>query len=189
MQKWPDHPRVTVESEAALWDWLDAHHATASGAMLITFKAAQRDKYVSREAVLDALIAYGWIDGRRYVVDASRSAQLITPRKAQHWAQSYKDRAEALQAAGRMRPAGQAAVAAGKASGLWDFMADVDRLEVPQDLDTALGPARVGWDGLAPSYRRNVLRWIKLAKTPATRTKRIRTAAEATARCEKLPQM
>jgi uncharacterized protein YdeI (YjbR/CyaY-like superfamily) len=68
-------------------------------------------------------------------------------------------------------------------------MADVDRLEVPDDLDLALGQARRAWDGLAPSYRRNVLRWIKLAKTAPTRDKRIAAAARATYDGVKIPQM
>ncbi|MEO0937972.1 MAG: YdeI/OmpD-associated family protein [Pseudomonadota bacterium] len=184
----PDVPKVEVTSAPALWAWLAAHHST-DGALLITWKAATQDKYVSRDAVLDALVAYGWIDGRRFVVDDERTAQLITPRRVQHWAQSYKDRAERLEAEGRMMPPGAASVAAGKTSGLWDFMADVDRLEVPADLHAALGPARGDWDALAPSYRRNVLRWVKLAKTDATRAKRVAAAAEATVEGRKLAQM
>jgi len=189
MTAMPDHPKVEITTSKALWAWLEDHHAQTAGAILITWKAAARDKYVSRDAVLDALVAYGWIDGRRYTVDAERTAQLITPRKAQHWAQSYKDRAEVLSKDGRMRPAGAASVAAGKANGLWDFMAEVDRLEVPPDLDAGLGNLRATWDALAPSYRRNVLRWIKLAKTAPTRAKRIEAAVAATRAGEKLPQM
>ncbi|MEL7100246.1 MAG: YdeI/OmpD-associated family protein [Pseudomonadota bacterium] len=188
MSALPDLPRVEVASEGALWDWLARHHAT-DGALLVTWKAAHQEKYVSREAVLDALVAYGWIDGRRYTVDEARTAQLITPRRVQHWAQSYKDRAARLEAEGRMQPPGAASVASGKASGLWDFMADVDRLEVPEDLAAALGSAREAWDALAPSYRRNVLRWVKLAKTDATRAKRIALAAKATREGRKLEQM
>lgn len=181
--------QVEIESAAALWDWLEAHHGQGESVALVTWKAADPARYVSREDVLDALIAYGWIDGRRFTVDDARTAQLIAPRGVQHWAQSYKDRAARLEAQGRMRPAGRASVAAGKASGLWDFMADVDALIVPQDLDAALGEARAAWDGLAPSYRRNVLRWIKLAKTAPTRAKRVAAAAAATRAGEKLPQM
>lgn len=184
----PDLPQIEITSEAALWDWLEAHHGT-DGTLLVTWKAAHKGKYVSRDAVLDALVAYGWIDGRRYTVDGDRTAQLITPRKVQHWAQSYKDRAARLEAEGLMRAPGAASVAAGKANGLWDFMADVDRLEVPADLGAALGPARGAWDALAPSYRRNVLRWIKLAKTDATRAKRVAAASDATAEGRKLAQM
>lgn len=185
----PALEQVEVKDVRSLWDWLETHHGQEASVLLLTYKAARREWYVSRDAVLDALIAYGWIDGRRYVVDADRTAQLIAPRGTQMWAQSYKDRAQALEAEGRMRPAGRAAVAAGRVSGVWDFMADVDRLEVPEDLAQALGGARAVWDGLAPSYRRNVLRWIKLAKTAPTRAKRIAQAAQATADGVKIPQM
>lgn len=189
MSKLPELEQIEIKDEQALWDWLELHHAQPASVLLVTYKAAMPAFYVSREAVLDALLAYGWIDGRRYVVDAGRTAQLIAPRGTQMWAQSYKDRIDALEAAGRMKPAGRAAVKAGRASGLWDFMADVDRLEVPEDLATALGEVRIVWDGLAPSYRRNVLRWIKLAKTAPTRSKRIAQAAQATREGAKIPQM
>ncbi|MEM9735973.1 MAG: YdeI/OmpD-associated family protein [Pseudomonadota bacterium] len=45
------------------------------------------------------------------------------------------------------------------------------------------------WEALAPSYQRNVLRWIKLAKTPGTRSKRIAATVSATAKGEKIAQM
>lgn len=178
---------LEITTHLELWDWLAANHAQPDSIRLITWKAAHPGKYVSRDQVLDALIAYGWIDGRRFKLDTNRTAQLISPRKQQAWAQSYKDRVERLTAEGRMHPAGVASVAAGRASGLWDFFADVDALIVPEDLATTLDLSK--WDALAPSYRRNVLRWIKLAKTAPTRAKRITAAVQATIKGERLPQM
>ncbi|MEM7521428.1 MAG: YdeI/OmpD-associated family protein [Pseudomonadota bacterium] len=178
---------LEITTPAALWDWLAAHHAQPESIRLITWKVHHADKYVSREAVLDALLAHGWIDGRRFVVDDDRTAQLIAPRQQQAWSQSYKDRVARLQAEGRMHPAGDAAVAAGHASGLWDFFADVDALILPPDLAAGINLAK--WEAYAPSYRRNVLRWIKLAKTDKTRSKRIMTAIESTDKGEKIPQM
>lgn len=178
---------IEITSTAQLWDWLAENHGQPDSVKLITWKAAQPDKYVSRDAVLDALIAHGWVDGRRFVVDADRTAQLISPRKQQAWAKSYKDRVERLRADGRMHPAGEASVVAGRASGLWTFFDDVDALIVPDDLGAALNLQR--WEDLPPSYRRNVLRWIKLAKTSATRAKRIRAAAEATDAGTRIAQM
>ncbi|MEM7694651.1 MAG: YdeI/OmpD-associated family protein [Pseudomonadota bacterium] len=184
---------VAVESADALWAWLGDNHAQPDGVWLITHKkgVGHDDKYVGREDVLDALVAHGWIDGRRKVVDDIRTMQFISPRRVEHWSKTYKDRAARLAAEGRMHPAGDASVAAGKASGLWTFMDDVDALVVPGDLDAALKDhgARAAWDDLAPSYRRNVLRWIKLAKTAPTRDKRLLAAATHTARGEKIAQM
>ena len=78
---------VEVASEAALWDWLSDNH-DGEGAWLVTWKAAHPDRYVGREAVLDALIAHGWIDGRRKKLDADRTVQWIAPRQQQAWARS-----------------------------------------------------------------------------------------------------
>ncbi|MEM6439417.1 MAG: YdeI/OmpD-associated family protein [Pseudomonadota bacterium] len=184
--------QVEVASAHALGAWLAAEHARETGVWLVTFKKSVPEKYVSREAVLDELLRFGWVDGRRKVLDARRTQQLVAPRRTEAWAQTYKDRAARLIVEGRMEPAGLAAIEASKAAGLWDYWADVDALIDPPDLVDAL-QARPGaaawWIGAAPSYRRNVLRWIKLAKTDATRAKRLSAAAGAAAAGTKLPQM
>lgn len=184
--------RVEVSSADALWDWLEAHHGQDESVALVTFKKSVPAKYVSRDEVLDALLAYGWIDGARHALDAERTMQLIAPRRTQHWSKSYKDRVARLRREGRMKAPGERAVEAGKKSGLWTFMDDVDALIVPGDLRAALD-ARAGaaafFDGAAPSYRRNVLRWVKLAKTAPTRDKRIAKAALLSAEGRKVPQL
>lgn len=183
--------RVEVTSADGLEDWLAAHHGQAESVWLVTWKAAHPAKYVGREEVLDALIAWGWIDGRRKVLDADRTMQLIAPRRQQAWAQSYKDRAARLEAEGRMRPPGIAAVEAGKASCLWSFYDDVDALIVPHDLGAALAGrgAAEAWEAAPKAYRRNLLRWVKLAKTASTRSKRIAQITEAIAAGKRIPQM
>lgn len=180
--------QVEAASPQVLWDWLAANNAQPDSVWLVTWKRPS-PKYVSREEVLDALIAYGWIDGIRRKREDGRTMQLISPRKQQAWAKSYKDRVARLRAEGRMRAPGEAAVAAGKASGKWSDSDPVDALVVPKDLGTALGPQRAAWDALAPSYRRNVLRWIAGARRPETRAKRVAEAARATAEGRRIPQM
>lgn len=187
-----DYDKVLVSSAGELWAWLDANHGTADTVWLVTFKKSVPEKFVSTGAVLDALVAYGWIDGIRRKLDDERTMQLISRRKTEYWAKTYKDRAAALMADGRMQPAGEKSIEAGKASGLWSFMDDVDALIVPDDLRATLDdtPGAAGFfDTAAPSYRRNVLRWIKLAKTEPTRRKRLDQTAAFSARGEKIPQM
>jgi uncharacterized protein YdeI (YjbR/CyaY-like superfamily) len=139
--------RVEIASEQALWDWLAVNHAQEESVWLVTWKAQHTDCYVSREAVLDALIAHGWIDGRRLKLDEARTMQLISRRKQQAWAQSYKDRAARLEAEGRMHPAGSASIKAGKASGKWNDSDPVDALIDPFELMQALDQrhARTWW--------------------------------------------
>ncbi len=184
--------QVAVASAAELEAWLAAHHGQVESVWLVTWKKHTGERYLSTGAVLDALIAWGWVDGIRRKLDADRTMQLIAPRRMQAWAQSYKDRAARLEADGRMRPPGRAAIAESRRLGLWDAMADVDALRVPDDLRAALeasGPGAGRFDGAARSYRRNGLRWIELARTAPTREKRIAAAAAASAAGEKLPQM
>ncbi|MEO0861662.1 MAG: YdeI/OmpD-associated family protein [Pseudomonadota bacterium] len=180
--------QLEIASVGDLWDWLAAHHGRTDGVLLITWKAADRARYVSRDAVLDALIAHGWIDGRRYAVVGDRTMQLISPRRHNRWAKSYRDRAARLIAEGRMHPAGQAAIAAAKAEGMWESLSDVDALIPPDDLlDAFNSDGRAWFTGAAPSYRRNVLRWIATAKTAPTRAKRIGVIAAHAAQGRKVP--
>ncbi len=183
---------VEITSSEDLHQWLLAHYAQDASIWLVTFKKSVPDQYVSTGEVLDELIAFGWIDGRRRKLDDHRTMQLIAPRRTQQWAKTYKDRAARLAREGRMQPSGDHAIARSKRLGLWEAMADVDALEVPPDLAAALAatpPAAERFDGFAPSYRRNVLRWIKLAKRPETRSQRIAKTVALSARGEKIPQM
>lgn len=168
--------RVEVTSEQQFRDWLTVHHGQHEAVWLVTFKKVVPAKYVTHEQVLDQLVAFGWIDGIRRRLDHERSMQLVSPRRVQPWAKSYKDRAERLEGEGRMLPAGRMSVNEAKASGMWDAMNDVDALVVPQDLATALmarPPALDHFNGFPPSTRRNVLRWIASARTEVTRRKRV----------------
>ena len=91
-----------------------------------------------------------------------------------------------------MHSSGKASVAEGKRRGLWTFMDDVDALINPDDLAKRLQKCKVAvrnFEASSPSYRRNVLRWIKLAKTDSTRKKRIEKVFEFAKRNEKIPQM
>lgn len=156
----------------------------------MTYKKQVKDKYVSTSDVLDERLCFGWIDGIRRKLDADRTMQLIAPRRAQHWAKTYKDRVAKLQAEGRLMPAGLAAIELSKKNGLWNFMDDVDALIKPDDFAKALDdhpPARENFDAFGAAVQRFALRWIKLAKTPATRARRIEKAAQLAAKGEKVP--
>lgn len=175
---------VEVTSARELHDWLLAHHMQTEAVWLVTWKKAVPGRYVPHEQVLDELIAFGWIDGIRRRIDDERTRQLVSPRRTQPWARSYQQRAERLASEGRMHPAGAASVERARATGMWDAMADVDDLVVPDDLATALRArpaAHEAFTTFPPSTRRNVLRWIASAKTDATRSRRIAATADEAA--------
>lgn len=168
--------QVEVASTLELEAWLAEHHTQHEAIWLVTYKKAVPGKYISRDEVLDLLVAFGWIDGMRRQRDDERTMQLVSPRRTKPWAKTYKDRAERLIAAGRMQPSGLESVHLAKASGAWDAMNDVDMLVAPDDLRSALETAPGAWatfETFPPSTRRNILRWIAQAKAPSTRAKRI----------------
>ncbi len=187
--------RVQVESAAELRRWLLDHHEQHDSVWLLTYLRApagssNEAKYVTRDEVLDELMSFGWIDGIRRKLDDERTMQLIGPRRVQHWSKTYKVRAAGLIADGRMHAAGFAAIESSKRNGLWDFMDDVDALVAPDDLLAALDanePARQHYEAFPTSTKRNTLRWIKVAKTEATRSKRIATTAQLAAENRRVP--
>ena len=52
-----------------------------------------------------------------------------------------KTKVAAARASGAMTPAGEALIAAAQENGMWHFLDDVERLEVPADLGSALDTA------------------------------------------------
>ena len=181
--------KVEIKSAEQLRDWLQENHTQEESVWLVTFKKSEQDKYVSRWDVLDELICFGWIDGIRRKLDHNRTMQLISPRRVQHWAKSYKERAAKLIEEDRMHSAGVKSIEDSKANGLWNFMDDVDNLIVPDDLKAALSrdnDALMFFDAINDSSKRFVLRWIKLAKTDKTRKNRIDKIASLSAKGEKL---
>ena len=182
--------QIEIDKEEDLYAWLAANHAQKESVWLVTYKKSAGPKYLSTDQVLDALLCYGWIDGIRRKLDEQRTMQLIGPRRVQHWSATYKVRAAKLQATGKMQPSGLAAIAASKAAGLWDFLEEVDALQLPDDLRQTLAQkpdALAFFEAINPSSKRFALRWLKLAKTDLTRQKRIHQLLELSIRGEKLP--
>lgn len=189
MIKTENFKKVEVSSARQLREWLEKHHAQQESVWLVTYKKTVPEKYLSTAEVLDELLCFGWIDGIRRKLDDSRTMQLISPRKVEHWAKSYKERAAKLMASGKMHEAGMRSIESAKKSGLWNFMEDVDNLIVPNDLQEALKKYKGATEffyAINDSSKRFVLRWIKLAKTEKTRTARITQLAKLSSKGEKL---
>ena len=130
--------QVEITSSEELRSWLLENHQQSESVWLVTFKKSIPEKYVSRWEVLDELICFGWIDGIRRKLDDEKTMQLISQRKVQHWAKTYKDRAAKVIELGKMHSSGLQSIEDSKANGMWTFMDDVDNLIIPDDLKQAL---------------------------------------------------
>lgn len=82
-------------------------------------------------------------------------------------------------------------VAEAQEKGTWLVNEDVDQLICPDDLMQVLMThhAYDWWQASAPSYRRNILRWLGSAKQPQTRDKRIEQIKTASMAGEKMKNM
>ena len=181
-------PHVQVDDRDAWRRWLEANHATAMGVWVVTWRRSSGRRGLDYEALIEEALCFGWVDGQAARVDELRSKIYMAPRKPRStWARSNKERVERLFQAGRMAPAGIAAVERARANGSWTILDSVDRLEVPADLAAALDarpPARDNWDAFSPSVRHGLLGWIALARRDATRARRIEETAAAAERNE-----
>jgi uncharacterized protein YdeI (YjbR/CyaY-like superfamily) len=172
---------VTVESRAALRDWLAANHATSPGVWIATYKK-HHPAYLPWGQVVEELLCWGWVDGQVAALDADRMRHRCAARNPRSaWSAVNKEIVARMRAEGLMTPAGEAVIAAAEANGMWSFLDDVERGEVPDDLAAALGRLRPVWDAWPRSVTRGTLEWIKTAKTEETRARRIAEVAQSAA--------
>lgn len=90
------------------WEhWLAQNEATSAGAWLRLAKKTARQSTLTYAQAVESALCYGWIDGQKRAENADYWLQRFTPRSARSiWSQINKDKAQALLAAGRMRPSG-----------------------------------------------------------------------------------
>ena len=173
-------PVVSFEDTDA-WDaWLTAHAAGSPGLWLKIAKKGSAGRSISYSDALDVALCHGWIDGQKGRLDDEYWLQRFTPRKpGSKWSKINTERAAALIASGRMRPAGLHQVERAQADGRWEQAYESQsRVTVPEDLARALAAnqrARAFFATLDSTNRYAILYRIGTAKRPETRAKRIDT--------------
>jgi uncharacterized protein YdeI (YjbR/CyaY-like superfamily) len=185
-----DLPVVELPSPEAWERWLEQHHADARGVWLKFAKKGTGVTTVTYAEALDVALCFGWIDGQVRRFDEVYYLQRFTPRtKRSKWSTLNRDHVARLTTAGRMRPAGTAAVEAAQADGRWDAAYDSpSRITVPDDLQRALDANPKAAASFAELDRHNryaILYRTHDAKRPETRARRIATFVDMLARGEK----
>jgi uncharacterized protein YdeI (YjbR/CyaY-like superfamily) len=171
--------------------WLAKHHEQEKELWLIFYKKhTGRAGLVYEEAVQEAL-CFGWIDGIRKRIDDEKHTMRFSPRRKNSvWSETNKKRVAKMIAEERMTEVGLDKVEAAKRNGQWDN-ASVQRPtpDVPSALMKALArnkAARRNFEKLAPSYRRQYIWWIAIAKRDETRRQRVAEAVRLLAENKKL---
>jgi uncharacterized protein YdeI (YjbR/CyaY-like superfamily) len=164
---------------AADWEaWLESEHATSDGIWLKLGKKTAPDPSVSYAEALEVALCFGWIDGQKRSFDGHYWLQRFTPRKpGSKWSKINTEKADALIAAGRMRPAGQLQADKARADGRWDAAYAGQRTStVPDDLRAALdaNPTAAEFFVTISSVNRYAILYrIGSVKRPETRARKI----------------
>ena len=179
----PGDDAVAFADAQAFDAWLDEQATTSQGVWLKLAKAGSGIDSLTSDEAVDVGLCHGWISGRRQGLDATWYLQRYVPRRPRsRWSQVNVRRAEALVAAGRMRPAGQAAIDAAKADGRWDAAyASQREAVIPDDLAAALtensaAAQRFGQLGRTAQYA--VILDLTTAGSSATRARRLARAID-----------
>jgi uncharacterized protein YdeI (YjbR/CyaY-like superfamily) len=166
--------------------WLAENHDRESEVWLVCYKQHTGRTSIAYADALDEALCFGWIDSLVKRLDDDRYARKFTPRKPDSkWSAINRKRYAALQASGRLMPAGVA-------------RAPTDRIAVapsrrawplPEYIEKALRKNAAAWNNfqrLAPSHRRNYIGWIDSAKRQETKLKRLNEAIDLLAAGKKL---
>ncbi|MEU0115662.1 YdeI/OmpD-associated family protein [Streptomyces bobili] len=172
---------LAFPDDSALDAWLGAHPAPHPGLWGQVAKKGSGVQSVTAAEVNDVALCHGWITGRRKGLDEASFLQRITPRRpGSLWSAVNVRRVEELAAAGRMRPAGLAEVAAAQADGRWAAAyASQEDATVPAEPEAALARsprARVAFGRLGRTDRYLAMLGVLRARSAEQRSARVSAA-------------
>jgi uncharacterized protein YdeI (YjbR/CyaY-like superfamily) len=176
---------LQVRSRRQWRAWLEKYHTSSPGVWLVFYKAYTGIKSIPYEDTVREALCFGWVDSLIKRLDDDRYAIKITPRKStSKWSDPNRKRWAELKAAGLLTPAG---VAAAPTKNTYAPRPVIP--ELPAYIAKALKANPKAWAffrELAPTYRRDFVVWIHIAKRVETRETRIRESIGLLAAGKKL---
>lgn len=184
-------PVLPFVDAKAFAKWLRAHHATSKAVWLKLAKKGSGVKSITYAEALDEALCHGWIDAVKGKLDDTWWLQRFTPRGPRSiWSKVNREKVAGLISAGRMQPAGLAAIERAKQNGQWAQAYDSPKnAKPPEDLLAALRAqpeALAFFEGLSSANRFAILHRVHTAKKPETRARRIATFVALCAKGETL---
>lgn len=165
------------ESQQHWRAWLEKNHAEENAVWLIFYKKKANQPTLSWSEAVDEALCFGWIDSVKKTLDAERSIQFFSKRKAKStWSKINKEKIETLTASGKMTPAGLHCVTVAQQNGSWTILDDVEALVTPPDLEARFDDnpaAKAMFLSLSKSGRKLILSKLVFAKRQETREKRL----------------
>ena len=167
----------------AFRQWLEANHGTRDELWVGFWKKSTGRPSITWPQSVDEALCFGWIDGIRKRIDDESYTIRFTPRRPTSiWSRRNMERYQALEASGRIEPAGAEAFArrTDANSGRYSF-----EQKKPPTLSAdyrarleADAQAWADWQARPPGYRKQVAHWVMSAKREATRERRLAALIE-----------
>ena len=169
---------VLFADSGELEAWLEANGAESGGIWLKIAKKGAPVPSVTYDEAVELALCFGWIDSQVRRFDDTHYIQRFTPRRPRgRWSKINREKAEALEASGALRPAGAAEVKAAKADGRWEAAYEgAATAKVPDDLQAELDAnpeAAAAFADLDSANRYAIIWRLGDAKKPETRARRL----------------
>jgi uncharacterized protein YdeI (YjbR/CyaY-like superfamily) len=191
-------PKVIMDTSKTLYvtnrdewrAWLTNHYESETEIWLIYYKKHTRQPRIPYDHAVEEALCFGWIDSIVKRIDDDKFAQKFTPRRdSTNWSNLNKQRVRKLIQEGRMTEAGLAKIdlaILGEEPPANQAKGDLD---IPPFVEKALRAKPSVWErfqALAPSYRKNYIRWVMDAKKQETRERRLREVVSVLEQNKKL---
>ena len=179
-----DDSELLIFASRSEWrQWLESHHDSEPEARVVIFKSGPRQGQLTLRDAQEEAVGFGWVDAQNRRIDgASYWLRFVPRRPGSAWSLSNIRRVERMTSAGLMVQAGLESVDEAHRNGQWEFALQVERTDlIPADLEQALR-ARSGalgaYERLPHSRKKQILRLLLSAKSPATLERRVRAVAD-----------
>jgi uncharacterized protein YdeI (YjbR/CyaY-like superfamily) len=179
-------------SAAEFRSWLIQNHDHHTELFVGFHKKDSGKPSIPYPEAVDQALCFGWIDGVRKSIDATRYMVRFTPRNAKsYWSRVNTKRAGELAELGLMQPAGRKVFAARDQAFTVRYSFERENAELSPACSKQFKRNRKAWaffQSQAPSYRRVATWWVVSAKQEATRLRRLQTLINDSARHKRLGQ-
>ena len=178
-----DHTLLTFADRGEWRSWLEGHHDCAHEATVVIYKSGPLKGQFTLQQAQEEALCFGWVDASNRRLDDSRYLLRFTRRKpGSAWSLSNIRRVETLTQAGLMAQAGRDEVAEARRNGQWDLGLRVEQTDLlPPELEQELqreNGAMAAFTALSHSRKKQILRSLLTAKSPATLKRRIDAVVE-----------
>ena len=182
------------ETPDAFRRWLAKNHATKTELRVGFYKTKTGTKSITWSESVDEALCYGWIDGVRKGISADAYEIRFTPRKATSiWSNVNVKKVAALEAEGRMQPAGRAAFARRLESKTGIYGHDrATEAVLPAAWQKEFEAKKKAWAWFAacpPGYRKIAIHVVMSAKKEETRRRRFESLLVCSSEGRKLDQL